>query len=186
MRTNKVQNYASILQVLGEGGCPFCHFMKNFQSALLQDPGKKEIHHLCNFHVWGMAAKQRAPSAASLFLNLIANQAGLSGSALCDICVLLEVEEDRRIREFVSCLNHKLVVQWLRSQAILCLAHGTKLKQSVSPVIASTIVAVMERYRSQLMEDLVRLREEYQPDRAEWGLLGHVAEFLASQRGLRS
>src|SRR5580704_2087076 len=59
MRTNKVINYESILQVLGESGCPFCRFMKNFQAALLQDPTQKEIHHLCNFHTWGIAATQR-------------------------------------------------------------------------------------------------------------------------------
>jgi hypothetical protein len=56
MRTNKVLNYESILQVLGEAGCPFCRFMKNFQSALLQDPREKDIRHLCNFHTWGLAA----------------------------------------------------------------------------------------------------------------------------------
>jgi len=72
----------------------------------------------------------------------------------------------------------------LRSQAALCMIHGTKLRQSASPVIASTIGAVMERYRSRLAEDLARLRDQYQPDSAEWGLLGHAAEFLASQRGL--
>ncbi len=38
MRAHKVLNYESILQVLGEGGCPFCRFMKNFQTALLQEP----------------------------------------------------------------------------------------------------------------------------------------------------
>lgn len=184
MRTNKIINYESILQVLGESGCPFCRFMKNFQAALLQDPKQKEIHHLCNFHTWGIAATQRAPFAAGLFADLLAKQSDAPPASPCDICILLQLEEDRRIREFLGCAQHKLVVQWLRSQAALCMIHGTKLKQGASPVIASTIGAVMERYRTRLAEDLTRLRDEYQIESAEWGLLGHAAEFLASQRGL--
>ena len=186
MRTNKIINYESILQVLGETGCPFCRFMKNFQAALLQDPTQKEIHHLCNFHTWGIAATQRAPFAAGLFVNLLAKQSDAPPASPCDICILLQIEEDRRIREFLGCAQHKLVVQWLRSRAALCMIHGTKLKQGASPVIASTIGAVMERYRNRLAEDLSRLRDEYQPDSAEWGLLGHAAEFLVSQRGLHT
>lgn len=184
MRTNKILNYESILQVLGETGCPFCRFMKNFQSALLQDPREKDIHHLCNFHTWGLAATQRASSAAQLLLNLVAQEGDVRQSLPCDICVLLEVEEDRRIGEFISCLNHKLVAQWLRSKAVLCLIHGMKLKQGAPLVSASTIGAIVERYRSRLIEDLTHLRDECQPDSEQWGLLGHAAEFLVSQRGL--
>jgi hypothetical protein len=184
MRTNKVINYESILQVLGESGCPFCRFMKNFQAALLQDPTQKEIHHLCNFHTWGIAATQRGPFAAQVFLSLISKRPEAPPVSPCDICILLQMEEDRRIREFLGCAQHRLVVQWLRSQAALCMIHGTKLRQGASTVIALTIGAVMERYRNRLAEDLAHLRDENQPDSAEWGILGHAAEFLASQRGL--
>ncbi len=44
----------------------------------------------------------------------------------------------------------------------------------------------MERYREQLMDGLERLRDDYQSETANWGLLGHAAEFLASQRGLHA
>ena len=44
----------------------------------------------------------------------------------------------------------------------------------------------MERYRNRLIDELTRLRDECQPDKARWGLLGHAAEFLVSQRGLHS
>jgi hypothetical protein len=37
--------------------------------------------------------------------------------------------------------------------------------------------------RKQLIEGLERLRDDYKSDTANWGLLGHAAEFLASQRG---
>ena len=59
MRANKIIRYESILQVLGETGCPLCQFMKNFQAALLQDPMQKDIHHLCKLQYLGLAATQR-------------------------------------------------------------------------------------------------------------------------------
>jgi hypothetical protein len=186
MRANKIMNYESILQVLGETGCPFCRFMKNFQAALLQDPTEKDIRHLCSFHTWGLAATQRAASAADVFLNLLAKQPDTRADSVCDLCVLLQMEEDRCIREFIGCAQQKLVVQWLRSQAVVCMVHGAKLKQAAPPVLASALGAVMERFRRQLVEELTRLRDEYQPDTAKWGVLGHAAEFLVSQRGLHA
>jgi hypothetical protein len=186
MRANKIMRYESILQVLGETGCPFCRFMKNFQAALLQDPMEKDIHHLCSFHTWGLAATQRAASAADVFLNLLAKQPEAHPASLCDVCVRLQMEEDRRVREFIGCAQRKLVAQWLRSGAVLCMVHGAKLKQGAPPVLASAISAVMERFRKQLVEELTHLRDEYQPDTAKWGVLGHAAEFLVSQRGLHA
>jgi hypothetical protein len=185
MKTNKIINYESIIQVLGEPGCPFCRFMKNHQAALLQDPAEKEIHHLCSFHTWGLAATQRAASAARLLVNLIEKQVDTSAVATCDICVLLEMEENRRIREFISLLSHKLIAQWLRTQPILCIPHGTKLKQGVPQATTLAINSIMDKYRGYLVSELRQLHEEYQPDAAKWGVLGHAAEFLIAQRGLR-
>jgi hypothetical protein len=185
VRSNKIINYESILQVLGETGCPFCRFMKNYQSALLQDPAEKEIHHLCNFHTWGLAATQRAVSAAHHFLNMLERHTGATPASTCDICMLLEMEEARRIREFASLLNHKLVAQWVRLQPTLCYAHGKKLQQEVPQVTALAINSILENHRAQLMQELRRLRDEHQTDAARWGVLGHAAEFLAAQRGLR-
>lgn len=185
MRANRIIDYQSIIQVLGETGCPFCRFMKNYQAALLQDPAEKQIHHLCSFHTWGLAATQRAASAARLLASLIEKPFNPDTTASCDICVLLEIEEDRRIREFISLLNHKLVAQWLKTQPVLCLPHGTKLKQGVSQTTALTITTILDRYRAYLANELRRLHEESEPDAANWGVLGHTAEFLIAQRGLR-
>jgi len=185
MRAGKVVNYESILQVLGEPGCPFCRFMKNYQTALMQDPSQKNVHHLCNFHTWGLAATQRAASAARLFLALLDNPGESANMPPCDICVLLELEEERRIREFVSCLRHRLVVLWMRSQSVLCLGHGVRLKHRIPPATAAAVDSIMERYRRQLAEELSQLQDVYEPAETRWGTLGHAAEFLASQRGLR-
>lgn len=185
MRANKVANYESILQVLGEPGCPFCRFMKNFQAALLQEPSSKEIHRLCSFHTWGLAATQRAASAAELFLKLLDNEKEMADDSACDICMLLRLEEDRRIRELVSCLGRRTITEWLHSRPVLCLAHGTKLQHGVPPVTAALIHSIMEKYRGHLAKELSHLRDEHEPAEVKWGTLGHAAEFLVSQRGLR-
>lgn len=184
MRANKLMNYASILQVLGDPGCPFCRFLKDVQAASLQKGDSAQIDRLCNFHTWGLAATQSAPLAADLFLNLLQKESRVPPDRPCDICLRLWEEEDLRIREFISCLNHKLVAQWLRTQPVLCSIHGEKLKKSAPPLFASTIRTIVEAYRKQLAEELAKLRDDYQSETANWGLLGHAAEFLASQRGL--
>lgn len=185
MRANKILNYESILQVLDHTGCPFCRFMKNFQAALLQDPTVKVIHHLCNFHAWGIAASQQAASAAGVFLDLLAARSDPIPYS-CDICTLLQLEEDRRIREFIGCAHHKLVEQWMRSQAVLCIIHGNKLKAGAHPLFASTINSILEKNRETLIEEITHLQDDYQHDTAAWGALGHAAEFLVSQRGLHT
>ncbi|MGA7318565.1 MAG: hypothetical protein WBX22_31880 [Silvibacterium sp.] len=162
MMATTIKNYESILQVLGDTGCPFCSFMKNFQTSLMQETAQKQIEHFCNFHTWGIAATQRVASAVQLFLDLLAKQPA-SQASVCDICVLLRAEEDRRIREFLGCLQHKLVAQWMRSQAVLCVIHGTRLKQGASPVLAPVIDTIMERHRNQLIETLNHIRDEYKP-----------------------
>lgn len=185
MKAHKIINYESVLQVLGEPGCPFCRFMKNYQSLLLQEPSQKEVHHLCNFHTWGLAATQRAMSAARLFLTLLEKPIDPSPAPPCDICVLLELEDDRRIREFISCLSHKLVLQWLRTRPTLCVAHGTKLRHGAPVSISASVSAIMDNNRKALAQELNHLLDDYESADPAWGALGHVAEFLVSQRGLR-
>ena len=180
MRAHKVLNYESILQVLGETDCRFCRFMKNFQTALLQEP-KGEVHHLCNFHTWGLAATQQAASAAEHFMTLLREESGGVPGSSCTICTLLQEEEDVRIREFISYSEHKLVARWLRSQTVLCMVHGAKIKQRAPPIVVSAINSIMERCRRQLVEDLTRLHSEYLPDTERWGVLGRAAEFMVSQ-----
>jgi hypothetical protein len=74
--------------------------------------------------------------------SLVEKPADGTPVATCDICVLLAIEENRRIREFIGLLNHRLVAQWLRTCPALCIPHGTKLKRGLpqSAVVAITSV----------------------------------------------
>ena len=186
MRTHRqLVLYQSIMQVLQESGCPFCRFLKEYQTARLQNHPKESIHRLCNFHTWGLAAVQDAPAAAQVFIKLVNEPVSLS-KAECDICREVLAEEDLRIHEFLSCLSRADVSHWLRSSAVLCIPHGEKLQRQVSPVLASRVDAIIENYRLQLAQDLQQLRDEPESERPGWGALGRAAEFLVSQRGLHS
>jgi hypothetical protein len=180
--------YHSILPALHEHGCPFCRLLKEFQAERLQKHAEGELHHLCNFHVWGLAAVQEAPVAAQIFLKLVNEAAPLSnGSVSCDICREDLEEEELRIREFLSCLHRAEVTQWLRTSGNLCIPHGLRLRPDLPPAFVPRIDAMMESYRREISADLRHLRDEWLPEsnRAGWGALGRAAEFLASQRGLR-
>lgn len=188
MRTHRqLVVYQSILEVLQEPGCPFCRFLKEFQAARLQNHPKEEIHRLCNFHAWGLAAVQDALAAAEVFIKLVDDAARYFAIASeCDICREILAEEDLRLRELVSCLSRTEVSHWLRESAALCIPHGLKLRRQVPPVLAARIDSIIENYRQQLAEDLKHLSAEPETDRAGWGALGRAAEFLVSQRGLHS
>jgi hypothetical protein len=188
MRTQKqLVFYQSILEVLQESGCPFCRFLKEYQAERLQHHSEHEIHRLCNFHTWGLAAVQNALTAAELFIHLVDEPAPISNEeAACDICRVVSAEEDRRIREFVSCIHRKDVSDWLRTSAVFCIPHGIKLRRQVQPVVAAHIDTIIENCRRRLTQELETLRDTPEADRPGWGSLGRAAEFLVSQRGLHS
>jgi hypothetical protein len=188
MRTHRqLVVYQSILQVLQEPGCPFCRFLKEFQTARLQNHPKENIHRLCNFHAWGLAAVQNALAAAQVFIKLVDERVEPSkAESGCDICGEVLAEEELRLREFASCLGRNDVSQWLRESAAFCIPHGLKLRRQVPPVLATRIDGIIENYRQQLAEELKHLSAEPESDRAGWGALGRAAEFLVSQRGLHS
>jgi hypothetical protein len=188
MRTHKqLVLYESILEVLQESGCPFCRFLKEYQTARLQSHPNESIHRLCNFHTWGLAAVQDAPGAAQAFIKLVDEPAFFSkGDSGCDICREVLAEEELRVREFVGCLSRTAVSLWLQGAAVLCMPHGAKLRGQAPPVLAARIDTIIESYRQQLAKELEHLRDEPERDRTGWGALGRAAEFLVSQRGLHS
>lgn len=188
MRTHRqLIVHQSILQVLHEPGCPFCKFLKEFQSGRLQDRSDVETRNLCNFHAWGLAAVQDAPAAAQAFVSILNQPRSIvNGTCECDVCNEVRTEEDVRIRELATCLHRAEVANWLRTKAVLCIPHAMKLRRQVSPVLASRIDTIVQNCRRQLIEELDQLRNEPGLSRSGWGALGRVAEFLVSQRGLQA
>jgi hypothetical protein len=188
MRTQKqLVFYESILDALQEPGCPFCRFLKEYQAARLQNRPEKDTHRLCNFHTWGLAVVQNALTAAQVFIKLVDEPVPVSTEVtVCDICNEITAEEDRRIREFVSCIHRTDVSGWLRSNAMFCIPHGIKLRRQLQPMVAARFDAIIENCRQQLIQELQSLRDKPETERPGWGSLGRAAEFLVSQRGLHS
>ena len=187
MREKQLVFYQSILEVLQESGCPFCRFLKEYQTARLQHHSEQDIRRLCNFHTWGLAAVQNALTSAQVFIHLVDDPDPISSdAAACDICKEVSAEEDRRIRELVSCIHRRDVADWLRGAPVLCIPHGTKLRRQVQPVVAARIDTIIENCRRQLIQELQSLRDKPEANRPGWGSLGRAAEFLVSQRGLHS
>ncbi len=179
--------HESIEKLLHEPGCPFCRLLKDFQTIHLQGDSAEEIHSLCNFHAWGVAAVQDAQAAAEVFLNMVNENGSMTGKRPdCDVCRKVIDEEDRRIRELVTLLGKPDVVRWLRMEAVFCIPHAVKLRQKVPLTLTARIDTIIRNYREQLKDELVQLRNDPSPDRAGWGALGRAAEFLVSQRGLRA
>ncbi len=179
--------HQSIVELLHEPGCPFCRFLKDFQALHLQGDSAKDIHRLCNFHAWGVAAVQDAQSAAEVFLTLV-NQDGCVTDSRpdCDVCHKVSEEEDRRIRELITLLGRPDVVRWLRMEAVFCIPHAMKLRQKVPLTLTARIDMIIRNQREQLKDELIHLRNDPSPDRTGWGALGRAAEFLVAQRGLRA
>jgi len=188
MRTRRLLvAHQSLEEVLHEPGCPLCRFLKDFQAIHLQEDSAKEIRHLCNFHTWGLAAVQNGPTAAEVFIRLVDDTAPASKETTeCDVCRKVKEEEELRIRELVTMLGKPQIAQWLRTEAVFCIPHATKLRQKVSVILAPRIDIVISNYRQQLRDELLQLRDELGPDRSGWGALGRAAEFLVAQRGLRA
>jgi hypothetical protein len=177
--------YQSILQVLHEPGCPVCKFLKEYQAARLQKRSESETHQLCNFHAWGLAAVQDAPTAAQAFIGILSEpESNSNGTRACDVCNEVGAEEELRIRELATCLHRPSVADWLRKEAVLCIPHATKLRRQVPLALATRIDTIVQNCREHLKEELDQLRHEPGTDRSGWGALGRVAEFLVSQRGL--
>jgi hypothetical protein len=188
MRTERqLAFYRSILETLPEAGCPFCRFLKDYQSARLQNHSDRKIRSLCNFHAWGVAAVQNALTAVQVFADLLETAVREADEKSgCDICNEISTEEDHRMREFVSCLERTDVAVWLRKDAVLCIPHAIKLRRRVKPVIAARVDTILDKCRRQLLEELKALRLMPQAKRPGWGSLGRAAEFLVSQRGLQN
>lgn len=179
--------HQSIEELLYEPGCPFCRFLKDFQAIHLQADSVDEIHRLCNFHAWGVAAVQDAQAAAEVFLTLVNDNSSIADHRPdCDICRKVIDEEDRRIRELVTLLGKPDIVRWLRMDAVFCIPHAVKLRQRAPLTLTARIDMIIRNYREQLKDELIQLRNDPSPDRSGWGALGRAAEFLVAQRGLRA
>jgi hypothetical protein len=184
MRLSKPIEIEGVAQTLTKGNCPVCAFLRNSQSALLQgglDP--EEVSGICNFHAWALAAAVNVANAARVFQNLL--RLGCDGSPECSFCVRLREAEQTQLRELIGQMDRHLVLDWIKHHGALCRPHARRLRQ-VAPVrLHGAIDEVDRRSSSDLNSELESLiARSAMGEKAGAGVLGRVAEFLMSQRGI--
>ena len=189
MRLGKPLELEDISQVLAKGACPICAFLKNDQAALVRGglpPG--QVTGLCNFHAWALAAVVDRNNVAQIYLNVLA-RAGAGKRATrnepCSFCSRLLQQEVIHIKELIEQMNGELVLGWITKHGTFCFAHADHLRQLAPARFHPVIDEVMERSATALRSDLENLlRREESGKGTGGGILGRVAEFLASQRGI--
>lgn len=186
MRPQAVKDYSSVLDVLDYTGCPICTFLRNSQAALLQDasdPGNA----LCNYHGWGIAAVRDSAGAAQVFLMFLNDLDPPSPvhSSECWICSRLRQLEVSVLAELTSSENQNKIGIWLRTRGAFCAPHALKVKKKSPLRMAALVDESSARKRRELKKVLTTLMSRSNPALIEHsGLVGQVAEYLVSQRGL--
>ena len=183
MRAHAVRGYESIVQVLGEPGCPICAFLKNVQSKLVQEPRLDETVALCNYHAWAIAAVGERAQAAKIFLSLIENNCR-GEHRECSVCIRLEQEETLRTQELLASLDQHHVLEWIEKRGVLCIPHAFRMLDDASEARRVLIDRVLDRSRHSLARLLRECIAEPKRDSEHAGVLGKAAEYLVSQRGV--
>lgn len=182
MRSHKIESYRSVFDATSDSGCPLCRYMRNYQAKCVQTSLTPRPAGICNFHAWAIAAIHDRLDASQVFLNLLSSFS-LSKNAPCDICLRLEKEDAVQLKLMGDSCKKMTPVQWLTTYGEICIPHSLELQKIVPATHLPMIDKAIASYRDKLV---LSLQEQQGVDieGAGWGVLGHVAEFLAGQRGL--
>jgi hypothetical protein len=181
---------APLIQALARGVCPICMLLRAFQNAMLEAPHRYPAASLCNFHAWSLAGASPATEAVRIFRSLLEQplaQLTISGAELypCDWCVVLRGQEDEKLAEFNREMKRDKFRSWLAEYGTVCLFHGRKLMKVLPEPDAEVVRRILadnqENLGTQLTEFDAKLRRG---ERGGGGVLGHIAEFVVSQRGI--
>ncbi len=116
MRLSVPLEYQKVSEALLKGSCPFCTYLKNFQSKILRDlKAPEQIKAICNFHAWAMAAASNKAVASCVFRVLL-EQPPIKEAYECNVCAQIRAEEDTRMREFAGELSQSRIVEWVKAQ----------------------------------------------------------------------
>jgi hypothetical protein len=163
-----------------------CAFLRNSQAALMQDetdPGSA----LCNFHGWGVAAVRDSASAAEVLLPFLdsLDPASRMASAECWICSRLRQQENSVLADLTSPEHQNRIQIWLKTRGAFCAPHAAKVRRKAPLRMAALIDESNARKRRELKKVLEMLISRSNPVLSEHsGLVGQMAEYLVSQRGL--
>jgi hypothetical protein len=181
---------APLIQALARGVCPICTLLRAFQNVMLEAPHRYPAASLCNFHAWSLAGASPAVEAVRIFRSMLEQslvQLTFNGAELypCDWCVVLRGQEDEKLVEFDREMKRDKFRSWVTEYGTVCLFHGRKLitilPEPEAKIIQQILTRNQENLGMQLAEFDVKVRRG---ERGGGGVLGHIAEFVVSQRGI--
>lgn len=189
MKAAKTTFSEGIPQALAKGHCPVCTIVGDFQEQLIAGTQSCEVSGLCNYHAWAVAKAAPAEAAARLFLDLVESNTRDWQTPdpvdECSLCKSLDDHETRRLYEMVEQLKRAPIRKWMKLQGTFCLGHARKLNAALPEELRDLILEITARSRAELTDALTSFLTHMRTGDGEgWGVLGRVAEFLTSQRGM--
>jgi hypothetical protein len=181
---------APLIQALARGVCPICTLLRAFQNAMLEAPHRYPAASLCNFHAWSLAGASPAVEAVRIFRSMLEQspvQPTFNRAELypCDWCVVLRGQEDEKLAEFIREMKRDKFRSWVTEYGTVCLFHGRKLIEILpepeAEIIQQILTSNRENLEKQLAEFDIKVRRG---EKGGGGVLGHIAEFVVSQRGI--
>jgi len=166
--------------------CLLCTALKGFQSSCVQTLNHRKAQTLCNFHTWLVAKLADAGAAAEIFLRLLEHPLEReTNKGDCDLCLWMVQHERTKIEELVQKLSQPRYEEWFRLRGELCLPHARRLVDRAPKEVRASIVLAVERQTAELKGELITLSRNAKAGMpVHPGVLGRVAEYLASKRGL--
>jgi hypothetical protein len=180
----------SIVNVLARGVCPICTLMRSLQNAIVENAHRYPATKLCNFHAWSLAHASSARDAVPVLRAMLedAPVKPVSGSMElhpCDWCLTIRNHEEEKLIEFSRELKRDNFRKWVTQYGTICLFHGRRLIEMLPEAEADLICNILannqDDFEKQLTEFETRIKRG---DTGGGGVLGHITEFLVSQRGL--
>jgi hypothetical protein len=180
----------SIIQALARGVCPICTLMRSLQNAIVENARCYPATKLCNFHAWSLAHASPAVDAVAVLRSMLAEAPvkRVSGPVElhpCDWCETLRQHEEEKLSEYLRELKRDNFRKWVMQYGTVCLFHGRCLIDVLPAAEAELVRRMLARNQEELEKQLLTFRARIQKgETGGGGVLGHVTEFLVSQRGL--
>lgn len=185
MRIPKPVDCQDLGQLLASGTCPVCTFLRNYQSACLYDL-RPSTAWLCSFHLWAAVSASPGETICDVLAKMLASaQRSQAPRPQCDICEQIRAEEGERVDELIRRLDQRVTAEWMQKQGTVCIAHGIKMIAAAPAAKQALVMRMLDRNSEELRQVVAELRGRLAAGHHQGaGILGRVAEFLVSQRGL--
>jgi hypothetical protein len=180
----------SIVQALARGICPICTLMRSLQNAMVETPDRYPATTLCNFHAWSLAHASPAREAVPVLRAMLEQSSSRSDSDSielhpCHWCVTIREHEDEKLAEYSRELKHERFRNWVTQFGTLCIFHGRRLMRVLPAADAQAVSRMLASNQDELARQLTEFETRVKRgDTGGGGVLGHITEFLVSQRGL--